>query len=143
MNLKEFRKIIDELDDNATEDYEIKLDIEPAPNAEYLVDIGEIYQSKMHSAQIKIEPLVELDTHKEPIRMNLKADLISRKTELRCPTCGRSVGGRDHYCRKCGQPLYTREETHAYIVEQAKERIAAEHAKLKERHEKARANKNS
>ncbi len=133
MNLKQFRQIIDELDDNATENYEIKLDIEPSPNAEYLVDIGEIYQSKMHSAQIKIEPVVELDTHKEPQRISLEANLIARKTELRCPTCGRNVGGRDHYCRRCGQPLYTREETHNYIVEQARERIAAEREKLKER----------
>ena len=136
MKLKEFKEIINEITDDATGDYEIKLDIEPAPNAEFLVDIGEIYLSKMHSAQIKIEPVVELDTHKEPLRMNLQANLIARKTDLRCPTCGRLVGGRDHFCKKCGQPLYTREETHNYLVEQARERIAEERAKLKEKRAK-------
>lgn len=137
MTLKEFKEIINQLDDGEAGDYEIKLDIEPSPNAEFLVDIGEIYLSKMHSNQIKIEPVVELDTHKEPQRINLQANLIARKTDLRCPKCGRLVGGRDHFCKKCGQPLYTREETHNYLVEQARERIAKEREALRER----RANK--
>ena len=142
MKLKEFRAIIDKLDDEATDDYNVVLDIEPAAGQEYLVDIGEIYQSKMHSNQIKIEPVIELDTHKEPRRMDLRADLISRKTELRCPSCGRSVRARDHFCRKCGQPLYTREETHGYIVEMARERIAAERAARKAKREAKKAEEN-
>ena len=137
MNLKEFRKIIDELDDSAGEDeYTIMLDIEPSPNGEYLVDIGEIFQSKMHSKQVKIEPLVELDTHKLPKRMNVEADLFSKITTIKCPTCDSVVGFHDKFCKHCGQPLYTREETHEYIVEMARERIAKEKALKKEMHQK-------
>lgn len=141
MKLKEFREIIDKIDDEASEEYEVMLDIEPAADEEYLVDIGEIFQSKMHSKQIKIEPAVELDTHKTPKRIDLEADLISRKTELRCPTCGRSVSARDRFCRKCGQPLYTRAETHDYFVEMARKRIAQERALRRERRAAKKAEK--
>lgn len=141
MKLREFRELIDKLDNEATEDYDVVLDIEPAAGKEYLVDIGEIYQSRMHSNQIKIEPEVELDTHKEPKRMDLKVNLAGRKTELKCPSCGRGVRARDRFCRKCGQPLYTREETHDYIVEMARERIAKEKAARKAKREERKAAK--
>ena len=124
MKLDEFRKLIDELDDSSIGEYDVMLDIDPNPYNEHLVDIGEIYQSRMHSAQIKIEPKIELDVHRDPVKMSIKTD-ISGASILRCPRCGRRLASSDQFCRKCGQPIYNKHETREILVEQAKERIAA------------------
>lgn len=120
MKLSELKKIIDELALANGEDLDVVLDIEPNGTGEYLVDIGEIYKSRMHEGKVKIEPKIELDTHKEPMRMNAVATMPSKIIDLRCPRCNKILGARDHFCKHCGQPLYTRDETHEYLSEEAR-----------------------
>lgn len=140
MKLDEFRKLIDELDDSSIGEYDVMLDIDPNPYNEHLVDIGEIYQSRMHSAQIKIEPKIELDVHRDPLKMSIKTD-ISGASILKCPRCGRRLASSDKFCRRCGQPIFTKHETREILVDQVKERKAAARDARKEQRAEKKASR--
>jgi len=120
MKISKLKSIIDQIVETNKEDYDVVLDIEPKSNGEYLVDIGEIYVSNMHEGKVKIEPIIELDTHKLPMRMKLSSNMAMKIIEIRCPKCNKVISGRDKFCKYCGQPLYTREETHDYLVEESR-----------------------
>ena len=135
MKLSELRKIIDRMDDNANEDFDVVLDIAPSEEEEYLVDLGSIYESKMHPCTIKIEPEIELDTHKVPKRMLIETAILSRAAELKCPNCRKKVGRSDRYCKQCGQPLYTAGETRETLRDEARD--LRKRRKLVRMHERA------
>ena len=136
MKLREFRKIIDRLDDEAKkqnyyEDEDIMLDISPDKEDENNIDIGDVYKSNLSKNRIKIEPRNTVDRHR-PARKTIRdRDIIIDQTNYFCPNCGKRVGKNDHFCRYCGQEMITYQEQER--KEQAEERTR--HELLKEQHQ--------
>jgi len=105
MKLKDFRQIIDELDDSIQEDCDIVIDIDTRMNGVHLIDIAEIYHSKLDKSKVKIEPSIELFTEHSFNTYVAEEDNIYTQHELKCPKCGANYGPLDRHCRICGAYL--------------------------------------
>ncbi len=108
MKLSEFRKIIDQLDDEAreyNEDDSIVLDITKDDDTEVKVGIGEIFKSRLSKNTVKIEPEEEIKPARPPRYMKRDRDLVVKQTSYYCPTCGRKVEKYDRFCKHCGQEM--------------------------------------
>ncbi len=121
MKLSEFRKLIDEMDDKATQDLDIVLDIDPRQNGEHLIDIGEIYRSKIDESKIKIEPHIELFTENSLNNFIVEEKNLFKRKELRCPNCHNVINATDRHCKYCGYALYTTSMSKKALKQEARE----------------------
>lgn len=124
MKLSEFRKLIDEMDDKAGEDLDIVLDIDPRNNGEHLIDIGEIYRSRINPDKIKIEPYIELFTENSLSNYIVEDKKIFKRKEIRCPKCHNIIGATDTHCKYCGYAVHTTIQSKKALKQEKRELIA-------------------
>lgn len=140
MKLSELKKIVDELDESSSADYDVVLDISPEGEGESLVEIGAVYLSMMHDNTVKIEPVVELNAAMPSRKKIIEGAILKKAQSFRCPTCGKKVNGTDKHCKHCGQPLYNESETRESLKLEAKDlKIRKKLVKMHERADKRAA----
>lgn len=124
MKLSEFRQIIDEIDDNTEEDLDIVLDIDPRNNGEHLIDIGEIYRSRINPDKIKIEPYIELFTENSLNNYVVEDKKIFKRKETRCPKCHNIIGATDSHCKYCGFAVHNTLQSKKALKQERRELIS-------------------
>lgn len=141
MKLKEFRKIVDKIDDEAIDnnnedDKEIVLDILTEADDEYNIEIEDVYNSKLSANAVKIALKEKVDAHRNAKPIIKDRDIVIDQTNYICPSCGMKVGKHDCYCKFCGQELYNKDdlaEKEAEMTRREKRRAKREAKKKKGR----------